>query len=155
MCSQKECPTKFETRWHQEIPFSKEVTDNYCALGLLFESKTCNNIIINDQGFCNLSRNLAFFWKDAGHEWGIIHYNLDTFFIIAYFVVIKSVTSLKNVAGFGRRTLRSSLALPVVGAIERAGLRKEVGLLRPGPRGPKVLRRQMVRWCARGTEYRI
>ena len=27
----------------------------------------------------------------------------------------------------------------------RAGLRKEVGLLRPGPRGPKVLRHQMVR----------
>ena len=24
MCSQKECPTKFETRWLQEIPFSKE-----------------------------------------------------------------------------------------------------------------------------------
>ena len=46
--------------------------------------------------------------------------------------------SLKNVAGFGRRTLRSSLALlSVVGAIGRAGLRKEVGLLRPGPRGPK------------------
>ena len=44
--------------------------------------------------------------------------------------------SLKNVAGFGRRTLRSSLALlSVVGAIGRAGLRKEVGLLRPGPEG--------------------
>ena len=43
MCSQKECPTKFETRWLQEIPFSKELTDNYCALGLLFESKICNN----------------------------------------------------------------------------------------------------------------
>ena len=28
----KECPTKFETRWLQEIPFSKELTDNYCAL---------------------------------------------------------------------------------------------------------------------------
>ena len=35
----------------------------------------------------------------------------------------------------------------------RAGLRKEVGLLRPGPRGPKVLRHQMVRWSAGGTEY--
>ena len=34
MCSQKECPTKFETRWLQEIPFSKELTDNYCALRL-------------------------------------------------------------------------------------------------------------------------
>ena len=34
-----------------------------------------------------------------------------------------------------------------------AGLRKEVGLLRPGPRGPKVLRHQMVRWSAGGTEY--
>ena len=45
MCSQKECPTKFETRWLQEIPFSKELTDNYCALGLLFESKICNNKI--------------------------------------------------------------------------------------------------------------
>ena len=50
------------------------------------------------------------------------------------------MTSLKNVAGFGRRTLCSSLALlTVVGAIGRAGLRKEVGLLRPGPRGSKVL----------------
>ena len=58
----------------------------------------------------------------------------------------RGVTSLKNVAGFGRRTLRSSLALlSVVGAIGRAGLREEVGLLRPGPRGPKVLRHQMVR----------
>ena len=27
----------------REIPFSKELTDNYCALGLLFESITCNN----------------------------------------------------------------------------------------------------------------
>ena len=44
MCSQKECPTKFETRWLQEIPFSKERTDNYCALGLLFESIICNNV---------------------------------------------------------------------------------------------------------------
>ena len=34
ICSQKECPTKFETRWLQEIPFSKELTDNYCALRL-------------------------------------------------------------------------------------------------------------------------
>ena len=34
--------------------------------------------------------------------------------------------------------LCSSLVLSsVVGAIGRAGLRKEVGLLRPGPRGPK------------------
>ena len=24
-------------------PFSKELTDNYCALGLLFESIICNN----------------------------------------------------------------------------------------------------------------
>ena len=54
---------------------------------------------------------------------------------------------------FGRRTLRLSLALSsLVGAIGRAGLRnKEVGLLRPGPRGPKVLRHQMVRWSAGGT----
>ena len=29
MCSQKEGPTEFETRWLQEIPFSKELTDNY------------------------------------------------------------------------------------------------------------------------------
>ena len=45
MCSQKECPTKFETRWLQEIPYSKELTNNCsnCALGLLFESKICNN----------------------------------------------------------------------------------------------------------------
>ena len=42
--------------------------------------------------------------------------------------------SLKNVAGFGRRALRSSLALlSVVGAIGRADLRKEVGLLRLRP----------------------
>ena len=47
---------------------------------------------------------------------------------------------------FERRTLRSSPALLfVVGAIERADFRKEVRLLRPGPRGPKVLRQQMVR----------
>ena len=56
--------------------------------------------------------------------------------------------------GLGRRTLRLSLALSsLVGAIGRACLRKEVGLLRPGPRGPKVLRHQMVRWSAGGTEY--
>ena len=34
--------------------------------------------------------------------------------------------------------------LSVVGAIGRADLRKEVGLLRPGPRCPKVHRHQMV-----------
>ena len=45
-----------------------------------------------------------------------------------------------------------SLALlSVVGAIGRAGLRKEVGLLRPGPRGPKVLRHQMVQMVPNGT----
>ena len=45
---------------------------------------------------------------------------------------------VKNVAGFGRGTLRSSLALlSVVGAIGRAGLRKEVELLRPGPTWPE------------------
>ena len=44
-----------------------------------------------------------------------------------------------------------SLALSsLVGAIGRAGLRKEVGLLRPGPRGPKVLRHQMVRVKCQG-----
>ena len=32
----------------------------------------------------------------------------------------------------------------VVNVIGRAGLRKEVGLLRPGPRGPMVLRHKMV-----------
>ena len=48
---------------------------------------------------------------------------------------VKSVKSLN----LGRMTLRSSLALSSVGgAIGRAGLRKEVGLLRPGPRGPNV-----------------
>ena len=37
LCSQKEYSTKFETRWLQKIPFSKELTDNNsCALGLLF-----------------------------------------------------------------------------------------------------------------------
>ena len=46
MCLQKECPTKFETRWLQEIPFSKELTDNYCALWLIFESKLVIIIII-------------------------------------------------------------------------------------------------------------
>ena len=41
--------------------------------------------------------------------------------------------------------LGMNLALSfVVSAIGRAGLGKEVGLLRPGPRGPKVLRHQMV-----------
>ena len=49
--------------------------------------------------------------------------------------------------------LFNPLLLSLVGAIGRAGLRKEVGLLRPGPRGPKVLRHQMVRWSAGGTEY--
>ena len=46
-------------------------------------------------------------------------YNVESrFLIIAQLVVIQSVKSLKNVAGFGRRTLRSSLALlSVVGAI--------------------------------------
>ena len=29
MCSQKEGPTELETSWLQEIPFSKELTDNY------------------------------------------------------------------------------------------------------------------------------
>ena len=62
--------------------------------------------------------------------------------------------SLKNVDGFRRRTLCLSLALSsVVGAIGGAGLRKKVGLLRLGLHGPKVLRHQMVRWCAGGTEY--
>ena len=41
----------------------------------------------------------------------------------------------------------------LVGAIGRAGLRREVGMFRPGPRGPMVLRHQMVLWCAGGTEY--
>ena len=48
----EECPTKFETRWLQEIPFSKELTDNYCALGLLFESKICNNNNIVKDASC-------------------------------------------------------------------------------------------------------
>ena len=72
----------------------------------------------------------------------------------AQFVVLWSAKSLKNVAGFGRRMLRLPLALSsLVGAIGRAGLRMEVGLLKPEPRGPKVLRHQMVRWSAGGTEY--
>ena len=29
LCVCKEGPTEFETRWLQEIPFSKELTDNY------------------------------------------------------------------------------------------------------------------------------
>ena len=60
MCSQKECPTKFETRWLQEIPFSKELTDNYCALGLLFESITCNN---NNNNFMTDSLRSVKNWK--------------------------------------------------------------------------------------------
>ena len=53
--------------------------------------------------------------------------------------------SLKNVAGFGRRTLRSSLTLlSVVGAVGRAGFKEVVGLPRPGPRGSQVLRNQTV-----------
>ena len=48
----------------------------------------------------------------------------------------QSVKSLTNVAEFGRRTLLSSLALlSVVEAIGKAGLRKEVGMLRLGQRG--------------------
>ena len=40
--------------------------------------------------------------------------------------------------GFGRRTLRSALLLSsVVSVMGRAGLRKEVRLLRPGPRDPR------------------
>ena len=58
----------------------------------------------------------------------------------------KASNLLRMSLGSGGGTLRLSLALlSVVGAIGRAGLRKEVGLLRPGPRGPKVLRHQMVR----------
>ena len=46
--------------------------------------------------------------------------------------------SLLNVAGFRRKTLCLSLALSsVVGAIGRAGLRKEVGLLRPWATWPE------------------
>ena len=46
-----------------------------------------------------------------------------------------------------------SLALSsVVGAIERAGVRKEVGLLRPGPRGPKVLGARSTRDGDTGNE---
>ena len=41
----------------------------------------------------------------------------------------------------------------VVAAIGRAGLREEMGMLGPGPRGPKVLRHQMVQWFAGGMEY--
>ena len=46
-----------------------------------------------------------------------------------------------------------SLALSsLVGAIGRAGLRKEVGLLRPGPRGPKVLSAPNGTMMCRGHE---
>ena len=48
-------------------------------------------------------------------------------------------------AGFRRRTLRLSLALSsVTGALGKSGLRKEVGLLRPGQRDPKVLRHHRI-----------
>ena len=43
--------------------------------------------------------------------------------------------------------------LSVVDPIRTAGLRKEVGFFRPGPRGPKVHPHQMVRGRAEGTEY--
>ena len=70
-------------------------------------------------------------------------YNLDTF---SYNSVFRRHIKRNIFARFGRRTLRSTLVLlSVVGAIARASRRKEVGLLRPGPRGPKVLRHQMVR----------
>ena len=76
------------------------------------------------------------------------------FFVVALFVVIWSMKFLKNVAGFGWRTLHSSVALlSVVGAIGRASLKKEVGLPKPEPRGSKVLQRQVARWWAGGTEY--
>ena len=79
-------------------------------------------------------------------------------------VIFKSVQSKKNIiilcdapsaaSEFGRRTLRLSLALSsLVGEIGRAGLTKEVELLRPGPRGPKVLRHHILRWNAGGTNY--
>ena len=56
-------------------------------------------------------------------------------------LVIMYVKSLENAAGFGQRTLLLSLVLlSVVSAIGRAGLRKEVGLLRPGPHGPNGTR---------------
>ena len=59
--------------------------------------------------------------------------------------------SLKNVAGFGQKTLHSSLALSsVVSAIGRAGLRKEVGLLRPEPRGPESASAQNGTMMCRG-----
>ena len=65
MCSQKECPTKFETRWLQEIPFSKELTDNYCALELLFESKICNNNNNNNNMFQSICEDFQIIFDRA------------------------------------------------------------------------------------------
>ena len=101
--------------------------------------------------FCNFSRNLASFEK--GTNGLCMHYNLDTcslftylltylFLILAYFIV--RVKYLENVAGFGWKTLRWSLAsLSVVGAIGGAGFRKEVEMCRHEPRGPRVFRLEM------------
>ena len=59
-----------------------------------------------------------------------------------------------SLQGFGWRTLSSSLALlSVVGAIGKAFHMKKDGLLRPGHCGPKVLRLQIFKRCAGGTEY--
>ena len=46
MCSQKECPTKFETRWLQEIPFSKEPNRQLLRSETLVESVMIIIIII-------------------------------------------------------------------------------------------------------------
>ena len=48
----------------KKIPFSKELTDNYCALGLLFESITCNNNNNNKQVDCSFGA----IDKDLSHD---------------------------------------------------------------------------------------
>ena len=66
--------------------------------------------------FCNFSRNLA----DAMRKWveqvvKFRHFSHEKMLL----VVIQSVKSHQNVAEFGRRMPRSSLALSVFGAIGR------------------------------------
>ena len=71
---------------------------------------------------------------------------------IAHFINILSVKSLKNVAEFGWRTLRTFVSGVVIHChcIRRAGLSAEVGWIRPGPSvsnllGPKWYS-DMCRW---------
>ena len=68
-----------------------------------------------------------------------------------FFQFFNSPVTLKNIKKKSSQEkvemtplIKRKISSSVGGAIGRAGLRKEVGLLRPWPRGPKVLRRQIV-----------